>query len=191
MKQITIIFLILTLLSCASTQQKQDRLQSEDWRWHDDYILTIQGVPVGDVLAGASPWTVIEFFAGSLAALLTHEFLGHVAYLRTHGIDYNVGFRNGSFWVGFDESEADMRIMGNNGYAAQTLLGLALSYSPWRERVFTRGVLTFNVLEISTYPMRHPETGDLANIDAGGGNPVLAFYGYGGINVLLLKRNLK
>lgn len=119
-----------------------------------------------------SKW--MKLAIGAAASILTHE-LGHVLYLESQGIDWNL---NASFSSGLAISTSDFlsdkqyRGLGQSGFLLQSGIGVLLTaFEGTRNSDFTKGWTGMNAFQISSYRWRKHDFGDdFAMIDRGQSN---------------------
>ena len=123
-----------------------------------------------------SSW--IEVAAGALSSVLVHE-MGHALYLTSQGKDWDFSAAYSGLAVETNDNLTDSqyRNFGRSGFALQSLVGAFLTFfDSTRNSDFTRGWVSMNTFQISTYSLRSHHAGsDFELIEKGNGNKELEF----------------
>jgi hypothetical protein len=120
----------------------------------------------------------IEVAAGALSSVLVHE-MGHALYLTSQDKDWELSAAFSGLAIETDAhlSNAQYRNFGRAGFALQSLVGAFLTFfDSTRNSDFTKGWVSMNTFQISTYSLRSHHAGsDFELIEKGNGNKELEF----------------
>ena len=132
-------------------------------------------------------WKMVALGAATSVAVHT---AGHYAYAWANGMSVKQdGFRE---IISFNENSArEIRQFAQAGFVAQHFVGLVLTTIPaTRQTDFTRGYVAMAWMETVTYPLLHPDDGDLYLSHHFGGNRDWEYAAYMAVathNVLRVK----
>lgn len=120
----------------------------------------------------------IEVAAGAISSVLVHE-MGHALYLTSQGKEWDFSAAYSGLAVETDGnlSNSQYRNFGRSGFALQSLVGAFLTFfDSTRNADFTKGWVSMNTFQISTYSLRSHHAGsDFDLIEKGNGNKELEF----------------
>lgn len=120
----------------------------------------------------------IELAAGAVSSVLVHE-MGHALYLTAQGKDWDFSAAYSGLAVETSDqlSDSQYRNFGRAGFALQSLVGAFLTFfDSTRNSDFTKGWVSMNTFQISTYSLRSHHAGsDFDLIEKGNGNKEAEF----------------
>ena len=120
----------------------------------------------------------MEVAAGALSSVLVHE-MGHALYLTSQGKEWEFSAAYSGLAVETDENltNSQYRNFGRAGFALQSLVGAFLTFfDSTRNTDFTKGWISMNTFQISTYSLRgHHAGSDFDLIEKGNGDKELEF----------------
>lgn len=126
-----------------------------------------------------------KFILGTLCSVGVHE-LGHFVALESFGADYHFKI-NGFDYSTSSLSNNEIVWISRAGFIAQNGFGLILT-SLNKKSSFIKGYNTTSFLEVITYPIRSPNSGDLYEIEKHGGKPTLEYAIFSSIALLNILR---
>lgn len=120
----------------------------------------------------------IEVAAGAISSVLVHE-MGHALYLTSQGKEWEFSAAYSGLAVETNDNLTDSqyRNFGRSGFALQSLVGAFLTFfDSTRNADFTKGWVSMNTFQISTYSLRSHHAGsDFDLIEKGNGDKELEF----------------
>jgi len=167
-----LIFGVLAIVCCLLPRQAASAdfyfLNMPTWAWTQD-----------------CRW--VRFALGAVASIATHE-LGHFLTIEATGTeaDWGIPGQATTFWP---KSDADGRIIAASGMVLQLAVNTMLTASKSRND-FAMGYTFASAISILSYPLRHPDEGDLSSFGKHGGNETLFYVTMVGIvihNVLRME----
>jgi len=151
MKKLTILILLTLLMTVSCSHTKV-------------YVLGV------DVDKAVKTKDVGMMILGATTSVAVH-IAGHYIAGELVGADIE---QQGDREIILNENElnkSDLRWFDRGGFLAQTLVNTILtSFESTQKSKFTRGFTIGTALEIGTYPLRHPDDGDLIRLNDNGGD---------------------
>lgn len=127
--------------------------------------------------------SIKKVLTGAAFSYIAHA-AGHLLYLEILGKDWKLEIENLNLREYPLEPLSDQqgRWFGRSGFVFQNLIGFALTnFERTKTSDFTKGFTAYNLIEVTSYPIRYQNEGDFFLIDYYNGNSALEWPLYSGI----------